>query len=270
MSELSPPGKYSSKLFGKRILVLGGTSGIGFCVAEAAREAGATVIISGSGQSKLDSAIQRIEKSYFQSSNGGSIRGYAQDLSDPNTIETALISIFNLATDNGVHKLHHVVYTAGNVVGLVAMEDLTPEVITANGIMRFHVPILIGKIAPQFLEKSYESSITFTSGYSHIRPRAGRVLMGGWAAGVEGVTRVLAVDLKPIRVNCVCPGAVHTELFDRLPKEKLDPLVDSYVSKTLTGNIGRPEQVVESYMFCIKDCFVDGSIVHTNGGYLLG
>ncbi|KAK5052678.1 hypothetical protein LTR84_002544 [Exophiala bonariae] len=265
MSEELQQAKYGSKLLEKRILVLGGTSGIGFCVAEAAREFGATVVISGSNQSKLDSAIQRLEKGCQ-----GSVRGYAQDLSNVTRLEESLENVFNLATQDGVKKLDHIVYTAGNVVGLVDLANLDTDLITANGIMRFHVPIMIGKIGPRYLNHSHQSSITFTSGYSHLRPRAGRVLMGGWAAGVEGVTRALAVDLRPIRVNCVCPGAVHTELFDRLPKNDLDPLVDAYVSKTLTGTIGRPEQVAEAYLFCIKDSFIDGTIVHTNGGYLLG
>jgi NAD(P)-dependent dehydrogenase (short-subunit alcohol dehydrogenase family) len=269
MSEGSQPAKYGSKLLGKRVLVLGGTSGIGFCVAEAAREFGATIIVSGSNQSKLENALQRIERSCLDSPKG-SIRGYAQDLSDVTKLESNLETILRLATEDGSKKLDHIVYTAGNVVGLVDLADLNTDIITANGILRFHVPIMIGKIAPKYLTHSYESSITFTSGYSHIKPRAGRVLMGGWAAGVEGVTRALAVDLRPIRVNCVCPGAVHTELFDRLPKHKLDPLVDAYVSKTLTGTIGRPEQAVEAYLFCMKDSFIDGTIVHTNGGYLLG
>ena len=56
--------KYISKLQGKRVLVLGGTSGIGFCVAEAAVEHGATVIISSSRQAKIDNTIQRLTSSY--------------------------------------------------------------------------------------------------------------------------------------------------------------------------------------------------------------
>lgn len=268
MTEISVPPKYGSKLQGKRVLVMGGTSGIGFCIAEAAQEFGATVIISGSNQAKLDNALQGLAKIYSTSTE--SVRGFAQDLSNVNRLEENLERLLRHATENGCKKLDHIVYTAGNVVGLVDLNSLNLDHITTNGILRFYVPIMIGKLAPKYLTHSRNSSITFTSGYSHLKPRPGRVLMAGWAAGVEGVTRALAVDMRPIRVNCVCPGAVHTELFNRLPKEQLDPLVDAYVSKTLTGNIGRADEVVEAYLFCMKDSFIDGTIVHSNGGYFLG
>ncbi|KIX10164.1 uncharacterized protein Z518_01245 [Rhinocladiella mackenziei CBS 650.93] len=266
---MSPSTKYNSKLQDKRILVLGGTSGIGFCVAEAARESGATVLVSGSNRSKLENAIQRIHAS-CPGSPKGSLRGYAKDLSDVSTLESSLAELFEQVTEAGKYKLDHIVYTAGNVVGLVKLDDLDTHMITANGIMRFYVPIMVGKIAPKYMIQSHESSISFTSGYSNVKPRAGRVLMAGWAAGVEGVARALAVDLRPIRVNCVCPGAVHTELFDRMPKHLLDPLVGKYVSGTLTGTIGQPEQAAEAYLYCMRDAFVDGTVVHSNGGYLLG
>ena len=269
ISNMPYPTKYTSKLQDKRILVLGGTSGIGFCIAEAARESGATVIVSGSNQSKLENAIQQIHTSCPDSPDR-SILGFAKDLSDVTTLESSLEDLLELATENGKHKLDHIVYTAGNVVGLVNLDDLNAELITSNGIMRFYVPIMLGKVAPKYMVQSHESSITFTSGYSNVKPRAGRILMAGWAAGVEGVTRALAVDLRPMRVNCVCPGAVHTALFDRMPKHLLDPLVEKYVSGTLTGTIGKPEQAAEAYLYCMRDSFVDGTVVHSNGGYLLG
>ncbi|OQV05516.1 hypothetical protein CLAIMM_10243 [Cladophialophora immunda] len=266
---MSPSSKYSSKLQGKRILVLGGTSGIGFCVAEAARESGAAVIVSGSNPSKLENALHRLQAS-CPGSPGASLQGYAKDLSDLSTLETRLAELFEQATEGGKHKLDHVVYTAGNVVGLVELDDLDTDMITANGVMRFYVPIMVGKMAPKYMVHSHESSISFTSGYSNVKPRAGRVLMAGWAAGVEGVARALAVDLRPIRVNCVCPGAVHTELFDRMPKHLLDPLVEKYVRGTLTGTIGQPSQAAEAYLYYMRDAFVDGTVVHSDGGYLLG
>lgn len=169
MSEGLQPAKYGSKLLEKRILVLGGTSGIGFCIAEAAREFGATVFISGSNQSKLENAVQRIESS-CQGIAKGSVSGYAQDLADVTKLESNLEDVLKFATEDGFTKLDHIVYTAGNVVGLVDMAELTTDIITANGIMRFHVPIMIGKIAPRYLKHSHESSITFTSGTATLSP----------------------------------------------------------------------------------------------------
>lgn len=262
--------RYRSKLAKKRILVLGGTSGIGYAVAEAARDFGATVIVSGSGKAKLDDAIARIRKAVPESTPEEDILGHTCDLSDPAKLDASLVDIFEFATQQGKSKIDHVVYTAGNVVGFVNLAELDTKAITDNGILRFYAPIMIGKVAPGYMVQSHESSITFTSGYSNVKPRAGRVLMAGWAAGVEGVTRALAVDLRPLRINCVCPGAVWTELFDRMPRPKLDPIVDAYVNTTMTHTIGKPEDAAESYLYCMRDYFIDGAVIHSNGGFFLG
>jgi NAD(P)-dependent dehydrogenase (short-subunit alcohol dehydrogenase family) len=268
MSATSVSSKYGSKLLGKRILVIGGTSGIGFSVAEAAVEFGATVIICGSQETKLNNAIRRI-RSTTAGQGGGTVNGHAEDLSYSTTVDSNLVSLLEYATEKQQKRLDHLVYTAGNVIGFVDLSNLDVPTITENGFMRFHVPILIGKYASKYMAHSHESSITFTSGYSNVKPRAGRVLMAGWAAGVEGVTRALAVDLQPVRVNCVCPGAVHTELFNRMPEDRLRPLVEKYVGSTLTRQIGLPEQVAEAYIYCMKDAFVDGTVLHSNGGFFL-
>lgn len=78
------------------------------------------------------------------------------------------------------------------------------------------------------------------------------------------------MDSCPINRNYVCAGAVHAELFDSLREEKFDPLVDAYVSKTLTRAIGRLEEVAEAYLFGMKDFFVDHTIIHSRGGYFGG
>ena len=53
-------------------------------------------------------------------------------------------------------------------------------------------------------------SVVLTSGTVAVRPSAGAALMAGGAAPIEGLTRGLAVELAPVRVNAVRPGAVHT------------------------------------------------------------
>jgi NAD(P)-dependent dehydrogenase (short-subunit alcohol dehydrogenase family) len=260
--------KYGAKLRSQRLLVIGGSSGIGFAVADAARQFGATVIVSGSKEDKLVRALERIRKVSPESTND-ELQGFVQDLSDLATLQSRLKHLLDSATEGGRHKLDHIVYTAGNVVGFVDLATLDTDTITSNGILRFYVPIMIGQLASRYVKPSHTSSITFTSGYSNMKPRPGRVLMAGWAAGVEGVSRALAVDLRPIRVNCVCTGAVYTELFSRMPKAQLDPLVDKYVRETMTSTIGRPEEVAEAFLYCMRDSFVDGAVIHTDGGFLL-
>ncbi|KEF52477.1 uncharacterized protein A1O9_11319 [Exophiala aquamarina CBS 119918] len=258
---------YTAKLSAKRVLVLGGTSGIGFAVAQAAREFGANVILSSSNQDKINVAILKTQK--IKPESDASVIGYPCNLYDLNLLESNLKALFDSATKGGTQKLDHVVYTAGNKVGSISLADTDTKTITEHGILRFYVPVMIGKLAPNYMASSPQSSITFTSGVNNVKPVPGRVLMAGWGAGVEGVTRALAVDLRPIRVNCICPGPTRTELFAGFPDEVLQPLIEKYKNSTMTRTIGNPHDIAEAYMYCMRDSFVDGTVIHSSGGYLL-
>ena len=267
MTSVQGERSHTSKLLGKRLLVLGGTSGIGFAVAQAARESGATVVISSSNNDKITAATRKLAS--IKSAVDAAVSGYPCELSDLSALESNLKQLFEKATETGTHRLDHVVYTAGNKVGSMKLADTNVQTITDHGVLRFYVPIIIGKLAEHYINRSPQSSVTLTSGVNNVKPVPGRVLMAGWGAGVEGVTRALAVDLKPVRVNCVCPGPTRTELFDGFPQEVLEPLLVKYKGSTLTGTIGAPAEVAEAYLYCMRDAFVDGTVIHNSGGYLL-
>ena len=238
--------KYSNKLTGKRILVIGGTSGIGFCVAEACVEFGAIVTVASSRQEKIDNTIKRLTTSYPDAK--GRISGHVVDLASSD-VEAVLTTLFNSATAEGEHKLDHIVNTAGDALSL-----------------------MIAKLAPRYIHRSSASSITVTGGISSTKPLPGWSVQVGWGAGKEGMVRGLAVDLAPLRVNLVSPGAIDTEFFDRMAggdagsKEKLVAL---YGSKNLLGKCGSPEDTAEAYLYVMRDTFVTGQVVRTEGGYLL-
>ena len=102
-----------------------------------------------------------------------------------------------------------------------------------------------------------------------LKPAKGWTLIAAWASGVEGITRGLAVDLAPIRVNMVSPGAVHTELFDDIPIERLESVLQGYRDGTLVDKVGTPENLAEGYLYAMKDQFVTGKILESDGGRLL-
>ncbi|RFU72189.1 short chain dehydrogenase [Trichoderma arundinaceum] len=262
----------AAKLAGKRVLVLGGTSGIGLAVATAAHEFGATVIVSSSSQTKIEAAIRRIESvgsGNRVNSVAASVQGYPCELGDLDCLESNLRVLLDSAAEGGRKKLDHIVYTAGNKAGSISLASTDTKTITDHGVLRFYVPIIVGKLAMDYANISPQSSITLTSGVNNVKPVPGRVLMAGWGAGVEGVTRALAVDLQLVRVNCICPGPTRTELFDSLPDEVLRPLLEKYKGSTMTRTIGGPEDVAEAYLYCMRDAFVDGTVIHSSGGYLL-
>jgi NAD(P)-dependent dehydrogenase (short-subunit alcohol dehydrogenase family) len=125
--------------------------------------------------------------------------------------------------------------------------------------------IIAKKFIPRFMHLSHESSFSLTSGALGQRPPPGFSVVATAGAAVEGAVRGLAVDVKPVRVNAVFPGAIDTELMARQPEERKK----IYVSQTLTGSLGKPEDTAEAYLYLMKDSFVTGSMIHTEGGMLL-
>jgi NAD(P)-dependent dehydrogenase (short-subunit alcohol dehydrogenase family) len=125
--------------------------------------------------------------------------------------------------------------------------------------------MLIAKLIPRFVHLSHESSFTVTGGVGSYKPQKGWSLITISGGALSGVVTGLAVDLKPLRVNGVIPGPIETELFSKFPAESQE----TFKEHTLLGRLGKPEDTAEAYLYLMKDSFITGSMIHTNGGYLL-
>ncbi len=264
------PPKYISKLQGQRVLVIGGSSGIGFAVAEAALEHGATVIIAGSNQGKTDTKVKELEESYPDAR--GRIFGQACDLSDLQEQEKNIVALFDYATDNKTKKLDHIVNTAGDGLINPPLSEFDLEIITKAQTVRAIAPLMLAKHAATYLNNAPSSSVTFTSGAGTYRPKPGWTLAPVIGGAIDGIVRSLAVNLAPVRVNGVSPGPVMTELWgggQKPPEAKAKAIADSVSGKLLTGRIGTPEDVAEAYIYFMKDRFVTGQMVLSEGGSLL-
>lgn len=128
---------------------------------------------------------------------------------------------------------------------------------------------MVAKRAARVLEKSSNSSITLTTGSVSEKPIPNWSVINGFATAIQGTTRGLALDLKPIRVNLVSPGAVLTPLWDGIPEEAREGMFKSFESKMATGKIGQVEDVAEAFLYAIKDKNLTGSMISTNGGALI-
>ena len=114
-----------------------------------------------------------------------------------------------------------------------------------------------------------KSSITLTTGAVSQRPNKGWTIPNGYATGLQGLTRGLALDLAPLRVNLVSPGFVDTELWDNMYKEQKEKLREDLMAKVPTGRVAGPEDVAEAYLYLMKDWNCTGEMVGTNSGALL-
>ncbi len=261
---MSIPQKYD-KLRGKRILIIGGTSGIGYAVAEASIASNAAaVIVSSSREAKVCDTVARLEASHPSSNT--KISGFPCDLGSASTLDE---NVRNLLLSQ-CKELDHIVYTAGDRLEFKPIAEMDVPFAQNGGIVRFLGPLMVGKYAIDVLAKMPTSSLILTTGAVSEKP-----MLGGWTvqasygAALHGMTKGLALELAPTRVNIVSPGAVVTELWDNLGREQKARTLHKMGQATLTGRVGNVEDVAEAYLYLMKDSNVTGHIISTSGGTLL-
>ena len=233
-------------------------------MAEALVEYGATVIVSSSNPQRVEKTISRLQEAYPSAKSR--ISGHACNLGDEDTLEPNIVELLDK-----VGKLDHIVHTAGDALATLSIDQIDVAKMKKAGMVRFFSPLLVAKHAPKYLTGGPNSSITLTTGAVSERPTPGWSMIGSFATGLQGMCRGLALDLKPIRVNLVSPGAVNTELWDNfgLTEEQKQQLMEHHKTGMPTGKVGLPEEVAEAYLYLIKDTNITGSMISTNGGVLL-
>ncbi|KAM0254580.1 hypothetical protein ACHAQJ_006615 [Trichoderma viride] len=263
--------KYVNKLQGHRVLVIGGSSGVGFCVAEAALEHGAQVIISSSNQTKLDTALSRLQEHIKVANIGDAsklVSAKTCDLGNNDKIEESVVGLLDFATQGG--KLDHVIFTAGDSLHAPGLQNITVKDIHAGSQVRNIGAIIIAKHLHKYINSSVQSSFTVTGGTNTWRPLPNWSVVASAGGATEALARGLAVDLRPVRCNCVMLGAIHTELFGVFPEESLEALLKKFREETITGTVATPEEAAEAYVYSMKDTFATGAIIKTDGGRLVG
>ncbi|KAH7240426.1 hypothetical protein B0J15DRAFT_404778 [Fusarium solani] len=258
--------KLSSKLHGSRILVVGGSAGVGYAVAEASIEQGAAaIIISSSNPGRVENSVTRLRNSYPSKADG--VSGVACNLAQADDLETNIVALLDAATINGAQKPDHIAYTAGDTPIPKALGDVDLKYIKVSFLVRSFAAMLFAKHASKYLVPGPGSSLTLTSGTASVRPNPNWPALTAVTSSVTGLARALALDLRPTRVNAVTLGVVNTETFqsywtDKTSEEK-EKLVSLTTAKTATGAVGQPEDVAEAYIYCMRDHNITRTSVYT-------
>ena len=86
---------------------------------------------------------------------------------------------------------------------------------------------------------------------------------------IEALTRALAVELAPIRVNAVSPGVVRTNLWQSISAAEREHLFESVGKRLPVGRIGEAHDIAQAYLFLMKEGFGTGQTVVVDGGTVL-
>jgi NAD(P)-dependent dehydrogenase (short-subunit alcohol dehydrogenase family) len=234
----------------KRILVIGGGSGIGFAVAEAAADAGAQVTIASSNADKVAAAASRI---------GNHTIGAKLDV----TREDEVAAFFNVQT------FDHIAFTAGDWGGPrrapLAELDLAKAMSVFD--VRFWGAVKVAKHAAKTMPAG--GSLTLTDGMIAHRPQKGSAISTAMTGAVEHLTRALAVEFAPVRVNAVCPGLIRTGIWDRIPENRREKELGDMTSRQLIARVGEPNEVAEAYLYLMRGGYTTGQVLYVEGGRAL-
>jgi NAD(P)-dependent dehydrogenase (short-subunit alcohol dehydrogenase family) len=230
----------------KKIVVLGGSSGIGLAVAQGAAREDANVVIVSSNAARLDTARKTLP---------ASATGHVADLGAEDSIR---------ALFENLGPFDHLVYTAGENLRLSPLA--TTDMDWARGFfgVRYWGAFAAVKHGAPHIRPG--GSITLTSGLAGARPHAGWSVASSICSAMEGLTRALAVELAPVRVNIVRPGVVKSPLWDAMPSAEREALYAGMADKLLLRHVGEPEELALSYLYLMKQTYGTGQVIGVDGG----
>lgn len=236
-------------LQGARVLVVGGGSGIGYAVAEAAQAEGADIMIASTDPARLAQAAERL----------GGAAWARLDLTD----EAAVAAFFA-----GSGAFDHIVSTAGDWGkarrGPIADMDLADAQALFG--VRFWGAVRLAKHGAAALPSG--GSLTLTSGMSAFRPQKGSVMATAMAGSIAHLICGLAVELAPVRVNGVFPGGVATEIFRNLPAE-MRAAEEARFRSQAVPRIAEPAEVAQAYLYAMKCTYLTAQVLQVDGGSLV-
>ena len=113
-----------------------------------------------------------------------------------------------------------------------------------------------------------DGAIVLLSGYPARKPRPGALAIGTVGNAVEGFIRLAAAEIKPLRINGVCPGLIDTPMF-AMEGEARENHFSNTTKDHLIPRVGKPEEVAAAAIFLLENAFVTGTIVDVDGGAIL-
>ena len=230
-------------LTGTKVVVIGGASGVGFAVAEAALAAGAEVIVGSSQTGRIEAAAQKL---------GKGATGHTVDVKD----EASVAAFFD-----AVGAFDHLVFTAGDWGHMFgATRDLDIEASKERLEVRFWGAARAAKHAVRHIAKG--GSITLTGGMPAHRPMPGMPLTIASAHTTEGLAMGLARDLAPIRANAVCLGLIMSEQVQNMG----EAMLKMYTQNLPLPRGGTVEEAAEAYLYLMRATYVTGQVVRVDGG----
>jgi NAD(P)-dependent dehydrogenase (short-subunit alcohol dehydrogenase family) len=240
------------ELEGKKVVIVGGTRGIGFATAQMALAAGAEVVIASRDPAKVAAATATLHKV-----SPGKITGDPVDVTDRAGIRRFLER----------HAPFDHLCLPGSQAYRMRFEETDEAEARAFFDQKFWGPFFAVFEARTFLRVG--GSAVLYSGAASRRPLSGYVVGAAIDGAIDALTRSLALELARyrLRVNAISPGIIETDVT-RLNRtqEEFEAWRDHHAARLPVGRIGRPEECAGAALYLMTNGFVTGQVLNVDGG----
>jgi NAD(P)-dependent dehydrogenase (short-subunit alcohol dehydrogenase family) len=233
-------------LTGKRVVLIGGTAGIGLATAQAAAAAGAQVVVVSSKSESVAKALAELPPG---------AQGETVDVRRAAEVE---------ALFERIGPFDHLAYTAGEAMKPTPVVETGIDAVRQFFETRFWGAYAAIKYAVPNIRPG--GSIVLSSGGASQRSGPGWAGAAAALGAMEAMTRTLAVELAPIRVNLVRPAMTDTGVWDEYPEDVREKMFRSRVAALPLGRIAVPADSARTYVHLMEQEFATGAIYVVDGG----
>lgn len=235
-------------LTGKRVLVIGGSAGIGLEVARIATELGAEVHIASRGVT----AAEKLPDATYHACDAKS--------------ESSLTALFEK-----IGRVDHVAMTVHESAARLGI-DTTADKMNLDAVMeyangKFFSQYRVVKAALPHL--AADGSITLTSGVASRASMANHSTIAAVNAAVEACARQLAKEQAPRRINVVAPGVTATTTYDAMQPDAKEQFVQRITAVVPLKRIAAADEIALAYIFAMQCGYLTGTVLDASGGQLV-
>jgi NAD(P)-dependent dehydrogenase (short-subunit alcohol dehydrogenase family) len=231
-------------LAGQRVVVVGGTSGMGLATARAAAELGADVVAAGRRALADREPVDGVQQAQVDVTDEASVRALFDDAGELD---------------------HLFVSSSPGLPGPFLEQDLAAARTFLDG--KFLGSWTCARYAAPRMRAG--GSITFVTGCAVVRPPGNAAMVTAAFAAVEALSRALALELGPLRVNTIRPGYTDSEMWSSLSDADRDDLRRRVADAMPAGRIGTPADIAHAAVFLMTSRQTTGAVLEVSGGETL-
>jgi NAD(P)-dependent dehydrogenase (short-subunit alcohol dehydrogenase family) len=232
----------------KKVVIAGGSTGIGLATATLLAKEKAQVIVTGRSAAKLAAATK---------SNPG-IQTAAMDSNNRKELDAFF------SAQGGVD---HLVIALSGAKGAGKFADLSLKDLREGFEGKFWPQLNTLQAALPYINKG--GSITLITAISAISQAPGVSGLAAINGALELMIPSIAKEIQPLRINAVSPGVVNTGWWDFLPADAKADTFETYAAQTPVGRVGEPDDVADTILFLMRNGNITGTVIRCDGGLSL-